>query len=277
LDGLDEVLAVEDLDPVIEDELIRMCGLYNLNVKIRGKRTGDTQNVGENTPDIVAKAIGEFLGSGCQPLSCAADAAPPAAAPRRPQLCAGCSHRAAFSAVKEMTKDVKAVYTGDIGCYTLGNAMGMVDTCLCMGGGITVAQGLQRVEPESFHFAFIGDSTFFHSGITGVVNAVYNQTDIIVVILDNATTAMTGNQPHPGMGVTMMGETVPKIDIGKIVEACGVSALYRVNPFDAKAARQAVTGAMGQRGVRVILYEHPCIMYKAHTDAAANIKGGTKS
>jgi indolepyruvate ferredoxin oxidoreductase alpha subunit len=150
-----------------------------------------------------------------------------------------------------------------------------MDTTVCMGAAITNAIGMRKAGHPGRIAAAIGDSTFFHSGITGVVNAVYNQTDIIVVILDNATTAMTGNQPHPGMGVTMMGETVPKIDIGKIVEACGVSALYRVNPFDAKAARQAVTDAMAVKGVRVILYEHPCIMFKAHTDAAANIKGGS--
>jgi indolepyruvate ferredoxin oxidoreductase alpha subunit len=138
-----------------------------------------------------------------------------------------------------------------------------------MGGGITVAQGLQRVEPGTVHFAFIGDSTFFHSGITGVVNAVYNQTDIIVVILDNATTAMTGNQPHPGMGLTMMGQTVGKIDIGKIVEACGISALYRANPLDRKAALKAVRGAMAQKGVRVILYESPCVMMTGGSAAPA--------
>jgi indolepyruvate ferredoxin oxidoreductase alpha subunit len=274
LDGLDEVLCIEDLDPVIEDELVRLCGLHGLNVKIRGKRTKHTQNAGENTPDIVAKAIGEFMGvdgplrpAGTPPME-----GKPVPPPRRPQLCAGCSHRASFSAVKKETENIKAVYCGDIGCYTLGNALGMVDTCLCMGGGITAAQGLQRVEPDTVHFAFIGDSTFFHSGITGIVNAVYNETDIIVVILDNATTAMTGNQPHPGMGVTMMGNTVEKIDIGKVVESLNISKLYRVDPFDVKAARQAVRDAIGEKGVRVILFESPCIMMTGQRDAAHNKK-----
>jgi len=185
-------------------------------------------------------------------------------------LCAGCPHRASFFAVKEAVGKTPAVFTGDIGCYTLGNAqpLDMVDTCLCMGAGITVAQGLHRVEPGTAHFAFIGDSTFFHSGITGVINAVYNQTDVIVVILDNETTAMTGNQPHPGMGITMMGGRPEKISIAKLIEAMGVSALYRVNPFDLRMAKDAVRAALKQDGVRVILFEAPCIVIARPTTKA---------
>jgi indolepyruvate ferredoxin oxidoreductase alpha subunit len=136
----------------------------------------------------------------------------------------------------------------------------MTDTCLCMGAGITVAQGLQRVEPDTLHFAFIGDSTFFHSGITGVINAVYNQTDIIVVILDNSTTAMTGNQPHPGIGRTMMNTQTEKIGLEKIVTALNVSAVVTVNPFDQKAAKEAVCSVMEQKGVRVLIFDSPCVM-----------------
>jgi indolepyruvate ferredoxin oxidoreductase alpha subunit len=180
---------------------------------------------------------------------------------RPPVLCAGCPHRASFFAVKEAAKGKRAVFTGDIGCYTLGNAqpLNMVDTCLCMGAGITVAQGLQRIEPDTLHFAFIGDSTFFHAGITGIVNAVYNQTDIIVVVLDNSTTAMTGNQPHPGIGVTMMGGKTEKISIEKIVTALNVAAVVKVNPFDQPAAQDAVRALIAQKGVRVLLFEAPCI------------------
>jgi indolepyruvate ferredoxin oxidoreductase alpha subunit len=129
-----------------------------------------------------------------------------------------------------------------------------------MGAGITVAQGLKRVEPDTVHFAFIGDSTFFHTGIPGVINAVYNQTDIIVVVLDNWTTAMTGNQPHPGMGITMMNTRPEKISIEKIVLASGVSAMIKVNPFDLKASKEAVTSLLAQKGVRVLLFDAPCIM-----------------
>ena len=258
MEGLDEILVIEDLDPVIEDDLIRLCGLYGLSVKIMGKRTGHIQNAGEITVDSVKKAVENFLDID-QPLT--DNYQTPSLPLRPPVLCAGCSHRAAFLAVKEATKGISAVYTGDIGCYTLGNAppLDMVDTCLCMGAGITVAQGLRRVEPGTVHFAFIGDSTFFHSGITGLLNAVYNQTNIVVVVLDNSTTAMTGNQPHPGMGVTMMGARTDKISIAKIVEALGVSMLCRVDPLDRKAAIDAVRSVIDQKGVRVILFESPCI------------------
>jgi indolepyruvate ferredoxin oxidoreductase alpha subunit len=293
LQGLDEVLVVEELDPVIENELINLCGLHNLNVKIKGKLTGHIKNAGENTVESVSGPIREFLGEGVgevsahskqtgtaeskqllsaqleQPLTAEPGQAssgqleqtPPSLPVRPPVLCAGCPHRASFFAVKEATKGLNAVYSGDIGCYTLGNAMplDMVDTCLCMGAGITVAQGLHRVEPDRINFAFVGDSTFFHTGIPGIINAVYNQTDIIVVILDNSTTAMTGNQPHPGLGQTMMGNISDKISIYNVVSALNVSMIVRANPFDQKAAKEAVNAVIDKKGVRIILYEAPCI------------------
>jgi len=269
LQGLSEVLVIEELDPVIEDELVRLCGLHNLNIKILGKRSGHVQVAGENSPDSAAKVIASFLGC-TAPVNTALSEEPPAMPVRPPVLCAGCPHRASFFAVKEATKGKAAVYTGDIGCYTLGNAapLNMVDTCLCMGAGITVAQGLKRIEADTTHFAFIGDSTFFHTGIPGVINAVYNQTDIIVVILDNSTTAMTGNQPHPGMGITMMGGSPAKISIEKIIKAIGVSALIKVNPLNQKAAKAAVRKLMNAKGVRVLLFEAPCIVIEKGKGAA---------
>ena len=267
LEGLDEVLVIEELDPVIENELVRLCGLNHLKVTILGKRSGNIQIAGENSPDSVAKAIAAFLGENIQNTaesSAQSNNPTPNSPPlpvRPPVMCAGCPHRASFFAVKEAAGK-NAVFSGDIGCYTLGNAapLNMVDTCLCMGAGITIAQGLQRIEPDILHFAFIGDSTFFHTGIPGVINAVYNQTDIIVVILDNSTTAMTGNQPHPGMGITMMNTSPEKISIEKIVKAIGVSSLIKVNPFDQKAAKDAVKKLIKQKGVRVLLFEAPCII-----------------
>ena len=155
------------------------------------------------------------------------------------------------------------MFCGDIGCYTLGNAapLDMVDTCLCMGADITVAQGIKRIEPETLCFSFIGDSTFFASGITGVVNAVYNKTDIILIVLDNSTTAMTGQQPHPGTGKTMMGEISEKISIEKVLEAVGVSSVETVDPLDQKAAREAVCRAAdyADGGVRAVVFRSPCI------------------
>jgi len=258
LEGLDEVLVVEELDPIIENELIRLCGLNNLNVKIRGKLSGDVKNAGENTVDYVTETINNFLGKSIFPNP---EQILPPLPVRPPVLCAGCPHRASFFAVKEAVKGLDAVFSGDIGCYTLGNAMplDMVDTCLCMGAGITVAQGLHVVKPDQLNFAFIGDSTFFHSGITGIINAVYNQNDIIIAILDNSTTAMTGNQPHPGIGKTMMGNIADKVSIFDIVSALKVTKLLQVNPFDIQAAKNAVKSVINEKGVRVIIFEAPCI------------------
>ncbi|MDO4429601.1 MAG: thiamine pyrophosphate-dependent enzyme, partial [Atopobiaceae bacterium] len=228
LDGLDEVLCVEELDPVIERALMATCGRRGLNVRIRGKLTGDIQPSGENTVESVGEALERFLGRGdggepvpggssprtvsqAEGRECLSTEknlpAPPQLPIRPPVLCAGCPHRASFYAVKKAMRGRKTLFCGDIGCYTLGNAkpLDMVDTCLCMGAGINIAQGVTHVEPDTAAFAFVGDSTFFASGITGVVNAFYNQANMTLVVLDNSTTAMTGHQPHPGTGRTMMG------------------------------------------------------------------------
>jgi indolepyruvate ferredoxin oxidoreductase alpha subunit len=216
LEGLEEVLTFEELDPYIEEELLSIAG----GVKVRGKLSGDLPMAGEYLPGMVQAAVNSFLGIPvCAPQPPAQLKLPA----RPPVLCAGCPHRASFYIVKTAVKQAlrrgspykKAVFSGDIGCYTLGNAqpLDMVDTCLCMGGGITMAQGLNRVEKESLNFAFIGDSTFFHTGIAGVVNAVYNSAEIVIAVLDNSTTAMTGGQPHPGTGSTADGSVSYMIDI----------------------------------------------------------------
>ena len=183
--------------------------------------------------------------------------------PRPPVLCSGCSHRSSFLAVKLAMRRRKAVFGGDIGCYTLGNAkpLDMVDTCLCMGAGITIAQGLHLVEPDKVHFAFIGDSTFFHTGIPGVINAVYNQTNIVLVVLDNSTTAMTGLQPHPGTGDTLKGDISPKIDIAGLLRAIGVKHVEACDPMRFEEAKAAVDRAVAAAatGVAAIIYESPCI------------------
>ena len=135
----------------------------------------------------------------------------------------------------------------------------MVDTCLCMGAGVTIAQGLHRIEPDSVNFAFIGDSTFFASGITGVVNAVYNETDIVLIVLDNSTTAMTGHQPHPGTGKTMMGNVTDKISIPAVLSAIGVKSIETADPLDLKTAVETVQRAMQIKGVSAVIFQSPCI------------------
>lgn len=282
LDGLDEVLCVEELDPVIERALIATCGRRGINVKIRGKLTGDIQPSGENTVESVGHAIDVFLGReaddepaapGISPravlqaegrscLSTGNCPAPPTLPIRPPVLCAGCPHRASFYAVKRAMRGRKTLFCGDIGCYTLGNAqpLDMVDTCLCMGAGINIAQGVTHVEPDTAAFAFVGDSTFFASGITGVVNAFYNQANMTLVVLDNSTTAMTGHQPHPGTGRTMMGQVVEKVSIERILRAIGLAVVETVDPLDHELAVETVRRVADEPGVKAIVFRSPCVV-----------------
>ena len=258
LDGLDEVLCIEELDPVIERGLIYVCGKYGLKVKIRGKLSHDVKNAGENTCGSVAENAAAFMGYETKRDEKLPE--PPALPVRPPVLCAGCPHRASFFAVKEAMKGSKSVFCGDIGCYTLGNAMplDMVDTCLCMGAGVNIAQGIGHIEPDMNCFAFVGDSTFFASAITGAVNAVYNQANMTLVILDNSTTAMTGHQPHPGTGRTMMGQIVDKIDIEAVLHGIGVKTVETVDPLDLKNAVETVKRVASEKGVKAIIFRSPC-------------------
>ena len=260
LEGLDEVLCVEELDPVIERALLQVCGKHGIVCKIRGKLTGDIQPSGENTVESVGAALDAFIGADNAP---AAPAVPAPQLPVRPPvLCAGCPHRASFYAVKKAMGSRKSIFCGDIGCYTLGNAspLNMVDTCLCMGAGITIAQGVYHTEPDTACFAFVGDSTFFASGITGVVNAFYNQANLTVCILDNSTTAMTGHQPHPGTGRTMMGEVVEKVSIERVLRAIGLTVVETVDPLDHAAAVECVRRVVDEPGVKAIIFKSPCVV-----------------
>ena len=180
---------------------------------------------------------------------------------RPPVLCAGCPHRGSFYAVKRALGKREAVYCGDIGCYTLGNAapLNTTDTCLCMGGGITMAQGFAVAEPGKKALAFVGDSTFFASGITGCANAVYNQHDITVCVLDNGTTAMTGKQPHPGTGATLMGTQSTPIAIDGVLRALGFGCITYANPLKLDEAVAAAKEAIDYPGPSAVIFASPCI------------------
>ena len=258
LQGLDEVLCLEELDPVIEQELVYLCGKYHLPTRIRGKLTEDVALAGENSCDSVAADLAAFLG--WQPPEQNTADQPPELPVRPPVLCAGCPHRASFFAVKEAMKGKKSVFCGDVGCYTLGNAMplDMVDTCLCMGAGVNMTQGIGKIEPDTTCFAFVGDSTFFASAITGMVNAVYNQANMTLVVLDNSTTAMTGHQPHPGTGKTMMGQVVDKVSIEDTLHGIGVKTVETVNPLHLQEAIDCVKRVAVQDGVKAIIFKSPC-------------------
>ncbi len=284
LAGLDEVLVIEELDPVIEEALILICGKYHLDTKIYGKLTGNIAVAGENSRDSVKKAMAEFLGAEARTAAVEADnsaaasaasreanssaaasskslPAPPPLPVRPPVLCAGCPHRASFYDVKVAMKGKKTIFCGDIGCYTLGNSMplDMVDTCLCMGAGLGIAQGVGHIEPDTSCFAFVGDSTFFASAIPEVVNAVYNQADMTLVVLDNSTTAMTGHQPHPGTGQTMMGEVVAKVSIEAVLRGIGLTVVETINPMEHQKAVDTVKRVAAEPGVKAIIFKYPCI------------------
>lgn len=266
LDGVSEVLCFEELSPYIEESLLKLIGKHRLNINVRGKLTGDVPSSGENDADSARRIIGNFLGieSGEKSVDYSDAPNPPA---RPPVLCAGCPHRASFYAVKRAMKGRKAYFCGDIGCYTLGNAMplDMVDTCLCMGAGITMAQGFNHMDKDAVAFSFTGDSTFFASGITGVVNAVYNAADMIVCVLDNSTTAMTGHQPHPGTGRNMMATPVEKISIEKILLGAGVKKVITVDPLDLDASIAAVKECADIKGVKAIIFKSPCVAIEKST------------
>lgn len=271
MEGLTSVLVVEELDPVLERMMLQCAGKHQISVFIDGKINGAVKNAGENSVESVKENITEFLQ--LQEVlevsnvtqenikDAVEEAQMPELPVRPPVLCAGCPHRAAFYAVKKAMEGKKAVFCGDIGCYTLGNAkpLDMTDTCLCMGAGITMAQGFSKVEKDTACFAFVGDSTFFASGMTGVVNAVYNQHDMVLVVLDNSTTAMTGHQPHPGTGKTMMGDIVHKISIVKILEAIGVTEVRTVDPLKLDHAIEAVKEVAAKPGVKAVIFKSPCI------------------
>ena len=258
-----EITVFEELDPVIEDALISLCGSKKIDCNIHGKHDKTVPEAGELSVEIIKAIILKMINPSqfAQSATSKETEKSPELPVRPPVLCAGCPHRGSFYAVKQAMKGQKTAYCGDIGCYTLGNAMplDMTDTCLCMGADITMAQGFYHNEPDTHCFSFIGDSTFFASGITGVVNAVYNQAKQTVCILDNSTTAMTGHQPHPGTGVTMMGEIVEKVSIPKILEAVGVKPIIEVDPFDQEKAVAAVKEADAAPGVSAIIFKSPCI------------------
>lgn len=264
------VVVIEELDPVVEEQVIQVAWKEGLPTAIRGKHDGTVPRAGELNVDLVKKVLLKALPLKTQEASetrVEEAEQPPQQAPtpklpqRSPVLCAGCPHRASFYAVKEATKGMDAVYTGDIGCYTLGvmPPLKMVDTCLCMGASIGIASGLCRAEQDRLHIAFLGDSTFFHTGVPALINAVYNRARFLLVILDNSTTAMTGFQPHPGTGETATGEETQKIDLAAVCRGCGVKWVKEVDPYDLKAAMAAVKEAVSLNEPAVLIMRRECV------------------
>lgn len=260
LEGVTEVLSLEELSPYNEEQIARLCGRNGILLSIRGKLTGDVPASGELSTNLIAGILRKYLELPGEASEIDVSDAPELPV-RPPVLCAGCPHRASFYAVKKAMKGRNCYFCGDIGCYTLGNAMplDMCDTCLCMGAGITMAQGFTWMDKEGIGFAFVGDSTFFASGMTGVVNAVYNNANMILCVLDNSTTAMTGHQPHPGTGRNMMGDIVEKVDIASVLKGIGVSTVVTVDPLNLNEAMGAVRMCADLPGVKAIIFKSPCV------------------
>lgn len=244
----DITLVVEELEPVYEDQ-IKAAG-----IKVEGKKYFGA--LGELSPSRVAKGLKE---AGLIDKVVVPEITQEDLFPRPPVLCPGCPHRGAFMALKKLGVAV----TGDIGCYTLGvlKPLNALDTCICMGASIGNAIGMEKVQGSATGtVAVIGDSTFFHSGITGLLDAVYNQSNVTVIILDNRATAMTGGQEHPGTGKTLMGQPVGRTDIQELVRALGVKNFEEVDAYDFDATLACVKRQMAAPGPSVILTSRPCVL-----------------
>ncbi|HVP06306.1 MAG TPA: indolepyruvate ferredoxin oxidoreductase subunit alpha [Candidatus Acidoferrum sp.] len=244
----DLVLVIEELEPFYEDQ-IKAAGL-----KVEGKKYFG--RLGELSPFRVAKGLKE---AGVINHVPAPTLEVGQMFPRPPVLCPGCPHRGAFMALKKLGVAV----TGDIGCYTLGvmEPLNALDTCICMGASIGSAIGMERVKgSDKGTVAVIGDSTFIHSGITGLLDAVYNQSNVTVIILDNRATAMTGGQQHPGTGKTLMEKDTYQLDVPTLVRALGVKNVRELDPYDYDVTLNAIKEEMANPGPSVIITRRPCVL-----------------
>jgi indolepyruvate ferredoxin oxidoreductase alpha subunit len=182
---------------------------------------------------------------------------------RPPNLCAGCSHRATYYAVKKAAEGMDTIYPTDIGCYTLGflPPLSMGDFLLCMGSSTGTPSGFSQATDQKV-ISFIGDSTFFHSGIPGLINAVFNNHPFTLVILDNGITAMTGHQPHPGADLEKMNLTeYGRVSIEAVVEAIGVKKVVTIQPYKVKKSIEAVREALDFNGVSVVISREACTLF----------------
>ncbi|MBW2207106.1 MAG: indolepyruvate oxidoreductase [Deltaproteobacteria bacterium] len=267
LKACDRILVIEETDTLIEY-------LFGERKKVLGRLSGHVPAEGELVPQVIHGIINRVLMELTLPplpededgeaLALVQQLELPV---RRPTLCPGCGHRAAFFAIRKAQP--KAIFTSDIGCYTLGLNLGAVDTCLDMGGAITMASGFyhsfSQDDIDQPIVATIGDSTFFHSGTAGLINAVYNDARFILVILDNLTTAMTGMQPTPALGTRADGSQGKAVSLERAVAGCGVDFIEVVDPYGTKDMSDTLKRAFEyvkepQGGIACIIARHPCII-----------------
>jgi len=257
----EDILVIEETTGVIEMQLAH-------RQHVKGKINRSVPRVGELAPEIVEKVIRKFAGIEQELIE-------PLQVPgRRPTLCAGCPHRASFFAIKKAAP--RAIYTSDIGCYTLGINLGAVDTVLCMGAAISQAAGFYHVYKNQTKrpdiVATIGDSTFFHAGLPALIDAVSQNVHFVLLILDNRTTAMTGNQPTPASGWGVGSEPLVVVDIEKLVKGCGIDFVRTADPYKLDTfiplVREAVIYSR-KNGPAVVIARHPCLLDRLHPDPSA--------
>ena len=244
---VESVLVIEELDPVLEDQ-IRALG-----IKVLDHTT--ELNMMEMNPMRLMALRAEVTGEAPPVAAHRADAGLPT---RPPVLCAGCSHRGVFY----MLAKLGATVTGDIGCYTLGafpplNAM---DTTICMGACVGNAFGMEKAGHPGRTCAVIGDSTFFHSGITGILNVLYNGGTTATVVLDNRITGMTGHQENPGSGKTLCGDPAPVTDIAELAKGMGFKHVVKVDAYDLDALEKVLTAALDATEPSVVVAYGPCLI-----------------
>ncbi|AIZ56413.1 indolepyruvate oxidoreductase subunit IorA [Candidatus Methanoplasma termitum] len=254
--GKKYIIVAEELEPFLEDQVFRICAQNGINVPIYGKRSGHLPREWEFSPDTMKK-LKDLLKVREMPTPLAQ---PDIKLPNRPAtLCVGCPHRGMYAASKKAVGKRDVVYCSDIGCYTLGvqPPFNAADFVLCMGGGTGAAGGFEKATDQKV-VSFIGDSTFFHAGIGPLTSALFNGHKIVLVILDNRTTAMTGHQPNPGTGRDFGTNRTGPIDLENMVRGLGIEFIRTVNPYDVKAAEKVMREALDHDGIAVVISKCPC-------------------
>lgn len=272
-----KVFVVEELEPFMEMQVKAIAKDFVSYVEVYGKMGKEFfPREGELSTRLVAMGLAKATGRKWRVSLSAIEAKYADVAkdlPSRPPiLCAGCPHRASFYTIRKVCGD-NALYPTDIGCYALGISppLNVGDIMICMGASVGTAQGISRVTGKDT-VAIIGDSTFFHAAIPGLVNAVYNNSKIVVAILDNQSTAMTGHQPHPGTGLTGLGRASEKVLVEKVAEGCGVKYVRVVNPFETKTVAAVLREAVKQSGPSVIVFRSPCALMDARERRRAGVE-----
>lgn len=244
--GVDQLLVVEELDPIVETEIKAM------GIDCMGRDY--IPGIGELTPGILHGCKAKIDGTDYTPAVPVEQAADLPARP--PVLCPGCPHRGVFATLAKH----KVVVTGDIGCYSLASLppLSSLDTILCMGAGFTMAHGMDKAKADHKVVGIMGDSTFFHSGVTGLLDIAYNKGTSTVIVVDNRTTAMTGHQDHPGTGKTLMGEPTVEASIEAIGKACGINRVFTVDPYNLKETSDIIGQELEAKEASLIVSKATC-------------------